>query len=90
MPCVISGKGDDIVKLYDLSSLCSDLNEDPGQNPFTTPVAMLLFKSVPRSFFAQATAPLLNDMLSVFAAEWLRISRRPATGGATRQPCWPC
>ena len=39
-----TGKDDDIVKLYDLSSLCSDMNEDANQNPFTTPVAMLLFK----------------------------------------------
>lgn len=37
-------KDDDIVKLYDLTSLCNDLNEDVNQNPFTTPVAMLLFK----------------------------------------------
>jgi hypothetical protein len=39
-----TAKDDDIVKLYDLTSLCNDLNEDINQNPFTTPVAMLLFK----------------------------------------------
>ena len=39
-----TAKDDDIVKLYDLTSLCNDLNEDVNQNPFTTPVAMLLFK----------------------------------------------
>lgn len=41
-----TAKDDDIVKLYDLTSLCNDLNEDINQNPFTTPVAMLLFKYI--------------------------------------------
>ena len=41
---LFKGKGDDVVKLYDLTSLCTDLNEDHGQNPFTTSVAILLFK----------------------------------------------
>lgn len=41
---LFKAKDDDIVKLYDLTSLCNDLNEDINQNPFTTPVAMLLFK----------------------------------------------
>lgn len=43
----LTGKDEDVVKLYDLTSLCSDLNEDVNQNPFTTPVAMLLFKYNP-------------------------------------------
>ncbi|EFX61731.1 hypothetical protein DAPPUDRAFT_338334, partial [Daphnia pulex] len=38
-----TAKDEDIVKLYDLTSLRNDLNEDINQNPFTTPVAMLLF-----------------------------------------------
>lgn len=38
------GKDDDVVKLYDLTSLCSDLSEDKSQNPFTVPVAMLLYR----------------------------------------------
>lgn len=38
------GKNDDVVKLYDLTSLCSDVSEEKGQNPFTVPVAMLLYR----------------------------------------------
>lgn len=38
------GENDDVVKLYDLTSLCSDASEDKGQNPFTVPVAMLLYR----------------------------------------------
>lgn len=38
------GKDDDVVKLYDLTSLCSDVSEEKGQNPFTVPVAMLLYR----------------------------------------------
>lgn len=41
---LFKGKDDDVVKLYDLSSLCSDIPEDKGQNPFTVPVAMLLYR----------------------------------------------
>ncbi|KAJ8686309.1 hypothetical protein QAD02_022103 [Eretmocerus hayati] len=41
---LFKGKNDDVVKLYDLTSLCSDLSEDKGQNPFTIPVAMLLYR----------------------------------------------
>lgn len=32
------------MKLYDLTSLCSDVSEEKGQNPFTVPVAMLLYR----------------------------------------------
>lgn len=38
------GEDDDVVKLYDLTSLCSDVSEEKGQNPFTVPVAMLLYR----------------------------------------------
>lgn len=48
---LFKGKDDDVVKLYDLTSLCSDIsNDEPdyptekGQNPFTVPVAMLLYR----------------------------------------------
>ncbi|EFX79280.1 hypothetical protein DAPPUDRAFT_104540 [Daphnia pulex] len=41
----LMSKDDEIVVLYDLTSLCNDLNEDINQNPFTTPVAMLLFNA---------------------------------------------
>lgn len=38
------GKDDDVVKLYDLTSLCHDVSDEKGQNPFTVPVAMLLYR----------------------------------------------
>ncbi|PNF29301.1 hypothetical protein B7P43_G08945 [Cryptotermes secundus] len=41
---LLKGKDDDIVKLYDLTSLCTDLMDEKGQNPFTVPVAMLLYR----------------------------------------------
>lgn len=41
---LFKGKDDDIVKLYDLTSLCTDVMDEKGQNPFTVPVAMLLYR----------------------------------------------
>lgn len=41
---LFKGKNDDVVKLYDLTTLCSDMMDDKEQNPFTLPVAMLLYK----------------------------------------------
>ncbi len=38
------GRDDDVVKLYDLTSLCSETVDEKGQNPFTVPVAMLLYR----------------------------------------------
>jgi hypothetical protein len=40
----VVGKDDDVVKLYDLTSLCTDVMDEKGQNPFTVPVAMLLYR----------------------------------------------
>lgn len=40
-----SASGSDIVKLYDLTTLCEE-TEDKYQNPFTMPVAILLYKWV--------------------------------------------
>ncbi|OXU32038.1 hypothetical protein TSAR_004336 [Trichomalopsis sarcophagae] len=40
---LFKGKNDDVIKLYDLTSLC-DMSEDKSQNPFTVPVAMLLYR----------------------------------------------
>lgn len=40
---LFKGKDDDVVKLYDLTSLCDNV-DDKGQNPFTVPVAMLLYR----------------------------------------------
>ena len=39
------GKDDEVIKLYDLTSLCSEVSEDKDQNPFTVPVAMLLYRT---------------------------------------------
>ncbi len=40
-----SGHGEDIVKLYDLSTLCSEyLENDKNANPFTVPVGILLYR----------------------------------------------
>lgn len=38
--------GSDIVKLYDLTTLCEEAPEEKCQNPFTLPVAVLLYKCV--------------------------------------------
>lgn len=40
---LFKGRGDEVVKLYDLTSLCGDIL-DEGQTPFTIPVAMLLYR----------------------------------------------
>ncbi|KAK3590013.1 hypothetical protein CHS0354_041036 [Potamilus streckersoni] len=37
------GVNDDVVKLYDLTTLCSDTKGAEDENPFTVPVGMLLF-----------------------------------------------
>lgn len=41
---LFKGKDDDVVKLYDLTSLCTDVLDEKGQTPFTVPVAMLLYR----------------------------------------------
>jgi hypothetical protein len=41
---VSSGHDDDIVKLYDLTTLCSNLMDDVTDNPFTVPVGVLLYR----------------------------------------------
>ncbi|XP_017889932.1 erythroid differentiation-related factor 1 [Ceratina calcarata] len=41
---LFKGKDDDVVKLYDLTSLCHEVSDEKGQNPFTVPVAMLLYR----------------------------------------------
>lgn len=42
--CWNIGKDEEVVKLYDLTSLCSEGLIEKGQNPFTVPVAMLLYR----------------------------------------------
>lgn len=39
-----TASGSDIVKLYDLTTLCEEAAEEKCQNPFTLPVAVLLYK----------------------------------------------
>ncbi|KAG5878620.1 hypothetical protein JTB14_019523 [Gonioctena quinquepunctata] len=41
---LFKGKDEEVVKLYDLTSLCSETDVENGQNPFTIPVAMLLYR----------------------------------------------
>ena len=41
---LFKGPGDEIVKLYDLTSLCDDHLTDKYDNAYTVPVAMLLYK----------------------------------------------
>jgi len=44
--CVVllSGHDDDIVKLYDLTTLCATMMDDVHDNPFTVPVGVLLYR----------------------------------------------
>ncbi|KAJ8013964.1 hypothetical protein DPEC_G00035320 [Dallia pectoralis] len=41
---LFKASGSDIVKLYDLSTLCEEAAEEKCQNPFILPVAVLLYK----------------------------------------------
>uniref|UniRef100_A0A8D3BDI3 Erythroid differentiation regulatory factor 1 n=1 Tax=Scophthalmus maximus TaxID=52904 RepID=A0A8D3BDI3_SCOMX len=41
---LFKASGSDIVKLYDLTTLCEEAEEEKYQNPFTLPVALLLYK----------------------------------------------
>ncbi|XP_065882878.1 erythroid differentiation-related factor 1-like isoform X3 [Dysidea avara] len=41
---LFKGSGDDVVKLYDLTSVCYDKPGSYEQNPFSTPVAILLYQ----------------------------------------------
>ncbi|TRY91789.1 hypothetical protein DNTS_021912 [Danionella cerebrum] len=41
---LFKASGSDIVKLYDLTTLCEEAAEEKYQNPFTLPVAVLLYK----------------------------------------------
>lgn len=41
---LFKGTHDDVVKLYDLTTLCGTVENSTDQNPFTVPVAMLLYR----------------------------------------------
>ncbi|KAF6198904.1 hypothetical protein GE061_006927 [Apolygus lucorum] len=59
---LFKGTNEDAVKLYDLTSLCSDTMRDKEQNPFTVPVGMLLYR-VARNMMATGTTPGQNNTL---------------------------
>lgn len=59
------GTNDDVVKLYDLTALCSDLHQSEDQNPFTVPLGMLLYR-VARNMWTDQTpgkAALIKTLL---------------------------
>ena len=41
---LFKGNDDDVVKLYDLTCLCAPSDSEQSENPFTVPVAMLLYR----------------------------------------------
>jgi len=41
---MFAGYDDDFIKLYDLTTLCSNLMDDVATNPFTVPVGILLYR----------------------------------------------
>lgn len=55
---IYPASGSDIVKLYDLTTLCEEAAEEKCQNPFTLPVAVLLYKYV------------LHSLALVLSADW--------------------
>ncbi|KAH3706561.1 hypothetical protein DPMN_065948 [Dreissena polymorpha] len=59
------GNNDDVVKLYDLTALCGEVNSEPERNPFTVPLGMLLYR-VARSMWTNRTPgrePLTRTLL---------------------------
>lgn len=58
------GTDDDVVKLYDLTSLCSSLDQT-GKNPFTVPLGMLLYRVARKLWKSQnpGKAPLIRTLL---------------------------
>ncbi|XP_054259203.1 erythroid differentiation-related factor 1 isoform X2 [Macrosteles quadrilineatus] len=74
---LFKGKDEDIVKLYDLTSLCSENLVEKGQNPFTVPVGMLLYRVArnmkhsadPASMRPGTIRALLNNCLSLLPKE---------------------
>lgn len=73
---LFKGKNDDVVKLYDLTSLCTEVMDEKGQTPFTVPVAMLLYrvaKNMKASSDGQRHAStirmLLNNCVSLLSPE---------------------
>lgn len=73
---LFKGKDDDFVKLYDLTSLCSENVDEKGQNPFTVPVAMLLYRvarnmkhSVEGQYKRSTIAVLLDNCVRLLDAQ---------------------
>lgn len=59
------GTNDDVVKLYDLTTVCGDMESSTEQNPFTVPLGMLLYR-VARNMWTSQTpgkASLIRTLL---------------------------
>uniref|UniRef100_A0A3P9P637 Erythroid differentiation regulatory factor 1 n=1 Tax=Poecilia reticulata TaxID=8081 RepID=A0A3P9P637_POERE len=70
---LFKASGSDIVKLYDLTTLCEEAEEEKYQNPFTLPVAVLLYRvasnlmlkaSQNRKHYGKIRTLLLNCLLA--------------------------
>ncbi|XP_034837423.1 erythroid differentiation-related factor 1 isoform X2 [Maniola hyperantus] len=68
---LFKGPHDDVVKLYDLTSLCPDTMD----NPFTTPVAMLLYR-VARNMRLMNRSKHVRQLLE-HVVELLKVERYP-------------
>ncbi|CAH0721287.1 unnamed protein product, partial [Brenthis ino] len=68
---LFKGPHDDVVKLYDLTSLCPDTMD----NPFTTPVAMLLYR-VARNMRLMNRSKHVKQLLE-HVVELLKVERYP-------------
>ncbi|XP_026322896.1 erythroid differentiation-related factor 1 isoform X2 [Hyposmocoma kahamanoa] len=68
---LFKGPHDDVVKLYDLTSLCPDSMD----NPFTTPVAMLLYR-VARNMRMTNRSKYVKELLEN-AIKLLKVERHP-------------
>jgi hypothetical protein len=51
---IVAEEGSDFVKLYDLTSLCAEYMNDKDANPFTLPVAILMYR-VARNLMRRTT-----------------------------------
>ncbi|XP_071828243.1 erythroid differentiation-related factor 1-like isoform X2 [Apostichopus japonicus] len=68
------GKEDDIVKLYDLTSLCDKYPNCPWDNPFIVPVALLLYR-VAKNMSAMNPTKKQNAVISKLLKECVKLLR---------------
>uniref|UniRef100_A0A8D9EM91 Erythroid differentiation-related factor 1 n=1 Tax=Cacopsylla melanoneura TaxID=428564 RepID=A0A8D9EM91_9HEMI len=73
---LFKGKNEEVVKLYDLTSLCSEELVSTSRNPFTIPVAMLLYRVARNMKYSRVcyTSPgtirmLLKNCLSLLSKQ---------------------